>query len=144
MAAPPMQILLRRTEGARYEARNASGHSCLLDGPPEIGGQGEGMRPMEMLLVSLAGCSAVDVQLILQKGRHRLDELDVEVQGYRADAVPAVFTDIEIVFRASGDFDEAKLQRAADLSMEKYCSVAKMLSPTVQIAHRVELARRPE
>lgn len=137
--AATMKISMRRLGGAQFEARSPQGQRCLVDGPPDVGGRGEGMRPMEMVLVGLAGCSAVDVLHILQKGRHQIGDLDIDVEAERADAVPAVFTRIHLRFVASGDFDLAKLQRAADLSMEKYCSVATMLAPTVEITHEVAL-----
>lgn len=137
--ADPMRVVLQRREGALFEATNEKGHRCLLEGPPVVGGTDSALRPMEMVLVGLAGCSAVDVLLILQKGRHEIADLRVEVEGERAEAVPAVFTRIHLRFIAAGDFSREKLQRAADLSIEKYCSVAKMLMSTVQIDHSVVL-----
>ena len=88
---------------------------------------------MELLLVSLAGCSAVDVLHILQKGRLPIEDLKIVVDGTRKDEIPAVFETIRLDFIATGDFPLAKLERAVELSMEKYCSVAKMLAPTVNI-----------
>jgi putative redox protein len=130
-----MDVTLTRVRGALFEGSNASGQKCLIDGPPELGGQGEGIRPMEMVLVSLAGCSALDVLHIVEKQQKEpIEGLSVRVQGVRADAVPAVFTSIELRFEATGAIDAHKLQRAVALSMEKYCSVAKMLAPTVAIS----------
>lgn len=128
-----MKLTLRRTTGAKFETTNEAGNVALLDGPEEVGGTGEAVRPMEMVLIGLAGCAAMDVLLILQKGRHEVRELEVEVDGERADAIPAVFTDVHMRFVANGDFDEHKLKRAVDLSIEKYCSVARMLESTVKI-----------
>jgi len=130
-----MRVTLKRTRGAQFLASNGAGQTALIDGPADIGGQGEGVRPMEMLLMSLAGCSAMDVLLILQKQRQPVSDLTVDVEGKRADAVPAVYTDIHLIFTASGDLDAQKLARAVALSMEKYCSVTKMLEPTVRITH---------
>ena len=132
-----MEVKLRRVRGALFEATNASGQKALVDGPPELGGQGEGVRPMEMVLMSLAGCSALDVIHILEKQQKEpLVDLDVSVKGERADAVPAVYTAIALHFEASGAVDAPhKLERAVKLSMEKYCSVAKMLQPGVTITH---------
>ena len=139
-AGETMSISLRRKRGALFEAMNASGQRCLIDGPPDLGGQGEGIRPMEALLVALASCSAMDVIHILEKQqREPLEDLDVEVVGRRADAVPAVYTAIELRFAASGAVDPHKLERAVRLSMEKYCSVSKMLQPTVSITWSVSL-----
>jgi putative redox protein len=134
-----MRVSLKRTKGAQFVATNSAGQKALIDGPPDIGGQGEGVRPMEMLLMSLAGCSAMDVLLILQKQRQPIVDLAVDVVGTRADAVPAVYTDIHLTFTATGDLDESKLDRAVALSMEKYCSVTKMLEPTVRITHAARI-----
>lgn len=128
-----MKVVLRRTTGAQYEARNEAGQLAVLDGPPDVGGRGAGVRPMELLLMSLGGCSAVDVQLILQKQRQAYTGLGVTVEGTRADAVPAVFTAIHLHFEAAGDVDPKKLEHAVALSMEKYCSVARMLESTARI-----------
>ncbi len=132
-----MRVSLRRVEGALFEARNEDGQTCLIDGPAELGGTGAGLRPMQMVLVSMAGCSGIDVLHIMKKQRQPIEDLDVEVEGTRADAVPAVFTDVHVKFTGSGAIDVSKLQRAADLSMETYCSVARMLAPTVKITHEV-------
>jgi len=129
-----MEIALRRVRGALFEATNAGGQKMLLDGPADLGGQGEGLRPMEVVLAALAGCSALDVIHILEKQQKEpLTDLDVRVRGQRADAVPAVYTAIEVEFVASGPVNPAKLDRAVKLSMEKYCSVSKMLQPGVAI-----------
>lgn len=132
-----MEIHLKRLSGCKFEARNAQGNVTFLDGPPDLGGVGEGLRPMEMVLVGLAGCSAMDVIHILKKSRKSLDHLDIQIKGNRADAIPAVFTDIHLHFEASGDFSQDKLEKTVALSVEKYCSVAKMLDQTVTITHSV-------
>lgn len=130
-----MKVALRKVGPALFEAKNERGNTTFVDGPADVGGQDAAFRPMENVLVSLAGCAAVDVLLILQKGRHTVDDLRIEVDGQRKDAVPAVFETIHVHFSAQGSFDLGKLERACDLSMEKYCSVAKMLAPTVTITH---------
>lgn len=131
-----VDVKIARVRGALFEATNATGQKALLDGPPDLGGQGEGVRPMEMVLMGLAGCSALDVLHILEKQQKEpLADLTVTVRGTRADAVPAVYTDIALHFEATGAVDPHKLERAVKLSMEKYCSVAKMLQPTVSITH---------
>jgi len=128
-----MRVTLTRTHGAQYLGKNEAGRTLTMSGSPDIGPSEAGVRPMEAVLLALAGCSAVDVQLILQKGRHTLTDLEVTVDGTRADAVPAVFTEIHLHFEAAGDFPEQKLERAVALSHEKYCSVARMLEPDVKI-----------
>lgn len=128
-----MRVTLTRTHGAQYLGKNEAGRTTAMSGSPDIGASEEGVRPMQALLLALAGCSAVDVQMILQKGRHQLSHLEVTVDGTRADAIPAVFTEIHMHFEAAGDFPDHKLARAVTLSHEKYCSVARMLEPDVKI-----------
>lgn len=130
-----MKVTLRRLSGAQFEAKNDQGHTALIDGPPSVGGKGEGIRPMQLVLMGLASCSAMDVLHILQKQRQPVLDLDVDVDGERADAVPAVFTKIHVHFTASGDVDPKKLERAVTLSVDKYCSVTRMLQPGVVITH---------
>ncbi len=134
-----MKVVLERLYGAQFRGTNEAGQSILLAGAPDIGESEGGLRPMQALLASLAGCSAIDVLHILQKQKHTVDKLDVEVDGERADAVPAVFTKIHLRFVAAGDFPLHKLERAVALSADKYCSVSHMLRPTVTITHSAEL-----
>jgi putative redox protein len=135
-----VEVHIARTRGAQFRAVNAQGQTALLDGAPDIGGVGEGVRPMEMLLMSLAGCSAMDVIHILEKQQKEpLADLVVKVKGTRADAVPSVYTDIHLAFEATGPVNPAKLERAVRLSAEKYCSVTKMLEPSVKITWSVTL-----
>lgn len=124
--------------GAQWVASNEAGATMRLSGSPEIGYSEEGLRPMQALLASLAGCSAIDVLNILQKQKHEVRELDVEVDGERANAVPAVFTKIHLHYVAAGDFPLHKLERAVALSSEKYCSVSHMLRGSVAITTSCE------
>ena len=134
--AKTVEVKIGRVRGALFEATNAGGQKALIDGPPDFGGQGEGVRPMEMVLMGLAGCSALDVIHILEKQQKEpLEDLVVTVKGARADATPAVYTAIELHFEASGAVDPHKLERAVKLSMEKYCSVAKMLEKSATITY---------
>jgi len=134
-----MRVTISRQSGSQYVCKNEDGRTMTLSGSEAIGPSDDGVRPMQAVLMAMAGCSSLDIQLILQKGRHRVDKLEAVVDGERADAVPAVFTKIHVHFVAAGDFPEHKLVRAVDLSMEKYCSVATMLRPTVEITHSCEL-----
>lgn len=133
------KISLKRVSGAKFEATNAAGNTVVVDGPADIGGVGAGMRPMEVLLVALATCSAVDVLHIMQKQRQPLEDLDIDIEGVRADAVPAVYTDIKVVFTGGGAIELPKLKRAVELSAEKYCSVSTMLRPTVRITYEARI-----
>lgn len=128
-----LKIKLEQAGPVKFEVSNEAGAKGVIDGPADMGGENAGLRPMETLLSALAGCSSMDVIHILKKQRQNLDKLEVEVEGERADAVPAVFTRIHLRFVAHGDLDPAKVQKAVELSMEKYCSVSKMLQASVKI-----------
>jgi putative redox protein len=131
--AVKMRIKLVQTGAAKFTASNHGGASIVIDGPAEMGGENAGLRPMETLLAALAACSAMDVLLIMKKQRQNLERLEMEVEGERADAIPAVFTGIHVRFKGYGPIDLKRFQKAVDLSVEKYCSVTKMLQPTVAI-----------
>ena len=134
-----VEVKLKRIKNCNFEAVNSGGQVAMIDGPPSLGGEDKGVRPMEMVLMGLAGCSSMDLLLILGKQRQNPEDIEVTVKGTRVDDVPAVYSDIHMHFEVSGEVNEKKLQKAADLSVEKYCSVVKMLEPTVNITHSVSL-----
>ncbi|MCC6725217.1 MAG: OsmC family protein [Saprospiraceae bacterium] len=137
-----MHITLQRLNDAvHFEAKNSDGNTIHMDGSPEIGGEGLGVRPMQALLMSLAGCSSMDVVSLLKKMRQPLEDMRVEVNGHRVDAVPAVFDKIHMQFILKGEIEEEKARKAIGLSVEKYCSVAKMLDKTAEITWGVEIER---
>ncbi|WP_096085371.1 OsmC family protein [Agaribacterium haliotis] len=126
---------------AKFVAESGSGHSVTMDGPPDHGGENQGPRPMEMLLLGLGGCSTFDVVSILQKSRQQIDDVDVDIEAERADAVPAVFTKIHLHFKVKGQsLKEALVKRAVALSAEKYCSASIMLEAAgVEVSHSYEI-----
>jgi len=112
------------------------GHTVVMDGAPEYGGRNLGIRPMEMLLIGLGGCTAFDVVQILRKGREDVTDCEVEVSGERAETDPKVFTTIHVDYRVRGrNLAPAKVERAIELSKEKYCSASIMLGATAKITH---------
>ncbi|MER2491035.1 OsmC family protein [Catenovulum sediminis] len=112
----------------QFEATSAAGHKVKMDGPPSGGGMDAGTRPMEMVLMGLAGCSAFDVVTILNKKRIEMTALDVHVEAFRVDKIPAVFESIHLTFVIrSPNATEKALNHACSLSVDKYCSVAAML-----------------
>jgi putative redox protein len=129
----PTLVKLAQTGPAKFLATNSAGATGVIDGPADMGGQNAGLRPMETLLAALAGCSALDVLHIMKKQRQHLERLEVEVEGQRADAIPAVFTKIHVRFIGYGPIDLPQFQKAVALSTEKYCSVSRMLEPSVAI-----------
>ncbi|MCR9142287.1 MAG: OsmC family protein [bacterium] len=131
-----MQVELKRVGNMKFEAVGAGGNSAVVDGPKKSGGTEEGLRPMETMLVALASCSAMDIVHILKKQRQELEDLNISVTGERVDAVPSVFSSIELHYAATGKVDLEKLERAAELSIGTYCSVAAMLRDKVEITYR--------
>ncbi|MCW7492584.1 OsmC family protein [Leptospira sp. 2 VSF19] len=136
-----MHIKLSRIETPYVlEATNESGNSIRIDASPEIGGKNSGPRPMELLIMGLAGCSSIDVLMILTK--HRIEVLDysVDVDAEREKVEEAnLFKNIYMKFKVKGGFKEEQVKRAIDLSLEKYCSVAKTLEKTAKITYEFEL-----
>lgn len=117
-----------------FEAKNESGNTVNIDASPAIGGLGLGARPMELLIMGLGGCSGIDVLSILRKQKIEPQGFRVKISAEREkDATPALFTDIHVKFIFKGPIDESKAKRAIDLSMDKYCSVAKTLEKTAKI-----------
>lgn len=128
-----VEVKLNQIGNVKFECQNSLGKTCVIDGPASIGGTEDGLRPMELILMGLAGCSSFDVLNILRKQRQEIDDLSVVVQGERADAMPAVYTDILLKFTAKGKVDPIKLEKAISISIEKYCSAAAMISKTAKI-----------
>lgn len=133
MAEKKHTLRLEQVGTVAFEATAANGGSLIIDGSQDIGGEGRGMRPTEVLLAALASCSAMDVVHILRKQRQPIEHLSIEIEGVRKDAVPAPFKSAHLVFTVRGAVEEAKLQRAVSLAVEKYCSVRATLDPTVEI-----------
>ncbi len=132
--------LQRLDKNFLFETRNSEGLTVVADASPAIGGQGKGMRPMEMLLASVASCSSIDVVLLLRKQRQELDDLRVRVTGERREEEPRIFTAIHVHYVLSGEVNEKKAERACRLSMEKMCSVSLMLKAGgVEISWSYEL-----
>lgn len=125
-----MKVSLQRKNNAvHFEASSElSPIKVNIDGSDAIGGEGKGVRPMELVLMALGSCSVFDLNTILQKQRQDIQDIQVEVEGERRDEVPNIFTKIHISFFLKGDIDAIKAQKAAELAVKKYCSVHDMLS----------------
>lgn len=124
-----MKIKLQRQNQAVHfvASSNLSNIKVHIDGAEYMGGEGKGVRPMELILMALGSCSAFDLYNILQKQRQEIKDINVEVEGKRREEVPSIFTNIHISFSLSGNIDEIKAQKAAQLAVMKYCSVHDML-----------------
>lgn len=130
-----MKITLARLNADyHFEATNDSGNTIQMDGSPDIGGQNLGARPMQVMLMALAGCSSIDVVSILRKMKQDVVTFNVEVEAEREkEKVPSLFSDIHLRFMLTGNLDAERVGRAVQLSAEKYCSVSKILEPTARI-----------
>ncbi|WP_395809940.1 OsmC family protein [Daejeonella sp.] len=139
-----MKVELKRVNDAvHFEASAPSSTVKVhIDGSPEIGGQGLGVRPMEMVLMALASCSSLDLVSILKKQKQGLKDFSVSVVGERREQLPPIFTKIHMDFTLTGDIDPAKADRAADLAVKKYCSVHDMLvAGGVEITYAIQIIK---
>ena len=138
-----MKARIKWVEGAAFLGESGSGHALLMDGPPESGGRNLGVRPMEMLLLGMGGCTAFDVMLILGKSRQSVTDCVVELSADRAEDVPKVFTRIHVHFIVTGKgLSDDRVRRAVQLSAEKYCSASIMLAKAVEITHDYEIVEQ--
>ncbi|MFN3342460.1 MAG: OsmC family protein [Flavobacteriales bacterium] len=128
----------RRNSKFHFQAVNESGNTVDIDANPSIGGEGKGVRPMELLLAGLGSCSGIDIISILNKQKINPEKFSITVDGEREDGVvPSLFKIIRVNFSFEGEVDTAKAKRAVELSMQKYCSVSKTLEPTAQIEYAI-------
>jgi putative redox protein len=135
-----MKARVKLIEGVSFVGQSESGHSVVMDGAPESGGKNLGVRPMEMLLLGLGGCSAFDVVHILRKGRQHVTDCIADIDATRADTDPKVFTRIHVHFTVSGKgLDPKRVEQAVHLSAEKYCSASIMLGKVAEITHDFEI-----
>jgi putative redox protein len=136
-----MKIQLTRLDDAFHmQASNEAGNTVLTDGSEKIGGSGKGMRPMEMLIASLGSCSAIDVIQFLKKFKQPLEHIELEIDAERdPDNVPSLFTKVNIHYRLKGDLDPKRTEKAISLSVDKYCSVSRILEKTAKISWSYEI-----
>lgn len=136
-----MEVNLTRVDqDYHFVATGSAGVEMHMDGSPEIGGHNAGARPMEMLLMGLGGCSAIDVIQILKKQRQQIDSFDIKVTAERLKIEEySIFESINIHFKLGGPLSEEKVQKAIKLSLEKYCSVAMVLYKSANITYTLEL-----
>ncbi|WAK02665.1 OsmC family protein [Methylobacter sp. YRD-M1] len=136
-----MRATVKWVDGVMFVGESGSGHAVVMDGPPDHGGRNMGIRPMEMILLGVGGCSSFDVVQILQKGKHDIIDCVAEISAERIDAIPSVFSKIHLHFIVKGrDLKPSAVERAVKLSAEKYCSASIMLSKAeVEITHDFEV-----
>ncbi len=135
-----MKARIKWIEGVSFAGQSESGHTVVMDGPPDAGGKNLGVRPMEMLLLGMGGCSAFDVLHILRKSRQPVTDCVAEIDAARADTDPKVFTKIHMHFIISGKgLDTKRVEQAIKLSAEKYCSASIMLGKVAEVTHDFEI-----
>jgi putative redox protein len=136
-----MKITIHRINDAfLMEARNESNVTMQMDANPEIGGGDLAFRPVQALVASLGGCSGIDVLLILKKQKQQVDDFNIEMEAERAmDQTPSVVTGIHLKFVLKGKIESEKLEKAIELSLDKYCTVAKMLEKTAKITYSYKI-----
>jgi putative redox protein len=135
-----MKARIKWVEDVTFLGEAGSGHALVMDGPPESGGRNLGPRPMEMLLLGMGGCTAFDVIMILKKARQPVTDCVVEIEAERAEQAPKVFTRIHVHFVVTGQgLAEKQVERAVQLSAEKYCSASIMLGKAAEISHDFEI-----
>jgi len=137
-----MNISVKWIDGMLMVGKSDSGHAIVMDGPPEIGGENLGVRPMEMLLLGMAGCTMIDVVSTLKKMREVLVACQTQVSADRGEEYPKVFTNIHVHFILRGkQLNPSKVDKAIKLSAEKYCSASIMLGKTAVITHDFEIIK---
>ncbi len=135
-----MKARIKWVEGMSFLGESGSGHTILMDGAPEAGGRNLGIRPMEAILIGAGGCTTFDVILILKRSRAEVTDCVVEIDSERAETDPKVFTKIHFHFIVTGKALKPELvERAINLSAEKYCSASIMLVKTAVITHDFEI-----
>ncbi|MEK7990386.1 MAG: OsmC family protein [Thiotrichaceae bacterium] len=135
-----MKTRIKWIEDVCLLAESDSGHGVIIDGAPDIGGKNLGVRPMEMLLMGLGGCTSMDVLSILKKQRQNITDCQIEIEAERADEIPKVFTKIHLHFIIKGhNLKQNAVERAISLSAEKYCSASAMLEKAAEITHDYEI-----
>ena len=133
-----MKARIKWVQDVMFVGESGSGHSVVMDGAPDSGGRNLGVRPMEMLLIGLGGCSAFDVVMILKRGREQVTDCVVELDGERAATDPKVYTKVTMRYIVTGrNLDPQKVERAVKLSEEKYCSASAMFRHTAELAHEI-------
>lgn len=135
-----MKARIKWLDNMSFVGESGSGHSIVMDGSPEIGGRDLGVRPMEMLLLGMGGCSSIDVVMILEKMNQAVSDCEVHIEAQRANSEPKVFTSIHLHFVISGsELQEKKVARAISLSAEKYCSASIMLGQVAKVTYDFEI-----
>lgn len=135
-----MKVTVKHIKGMHFQGEGSSKVVTNMDTSVTAGGTGHGSSPMEILLMTIAGCSGMDIVTILDKMKVKFQRFETTVEGERSADHPRVFKDIEVVYKFWGDsLTKDKLERAVQLSMEKYCSVANMIDRAANLTYRIDI-----
>lgn len=139
-----MKIYLKRVNNSvLFEATNGRGHTVRIEGSRDIGGTDSAPSPTELLIMSQAGCTAIDVVELLKKMRQPLQHIEIETEGHRdPNRIPKVFTGIHLHYKLYGNVTPEKAEKAITMSIEKYCTVSKMIDHVAKITHSFEVIRQ--
>ena len=137
-----MKITLRRKSAPfHFEATNDRDMVVSMDSSRNIGGLDKGASPMEMILMGLGGCASIDLGLILSKQKQTLDDFELKIIGERDDTPAKAFKSIQLDYTLYGNLDESKIERALDLTLNKYCSVALSLSKSITVSYSFKVIK---
>ena len=140
-----MKARVQWLDGRAFVGESGSGHAVVMDGSPESGGRNIGVRPMEMMLLGLGGCTAFDIVMILERMREKVTGLDIALEGERGKEDPKVFTHVRLIYKVTGHrLKPANVERAVNLSAEKYCSATAMFAKSATIEHSFEIIEEGE
>ena len=140
-----MKARVQWLDGRAFVGESGSGHAVVMDGAPDAGGRNIGVRPMEMLLLGLGGCTAFDIVMILERMREKVTGLDIALEAERATEDPKVFTHVKLIYKITGrKLKPANVERAVTMSAEKYCSASAMFEKTAKLEHSFEIIEEGE
>jgi len=138
-----MKARVKWLDNMSFVGESGSGHSIVMDGAPESGGRNLAARPMEMVLMGMGGCTAFDVVMILKKARQPIEDCIIELSAERSDEIPRVFTKIHVHYVVKGKgLSEKQVEKAINLTAEKYCSVSIMLAASAEVTHDFEIVEQ--
>jgi len=127
-------------DGALFIAEAGSGHTLTMDGAADVGGRNLAARPMEVMLIGMGGCTAIDVVSMLRKQRQDIEGVEISLVAERAEDHPKVFTEVKLVYTVRGrKLSRPLIERAVSLSDEKYCSATAMFKKTAKVTHEIVL-----
>lgn len=133
-SSTPSVVRVKWIDGMRFVATDSMGHSIVMDASKQVGGEGSGFSPLQLLLAALGGCTGIDIADLMRKQRQQIDDLEIVVSGERVEEPPRVYKNIHVEYRVKGkDIEEKAVQRAIRLSEDKYCSVGAMLKAKAKV-----------